>query len=173
MRLAYTIASDRGGTDTVVAALADRLIGRGLRVCGTVQFNTEVAGDVPCDMDVRVLPVGPKLRITQDLGKGSRGCRLNPSALETAVGYVSRSLSGGVDLVVINKFGKQEAAGGGFRNLIGMALAEDTPVLVGVSSRNRDAFESFAEGLATAVPANIGALERWVAGALAAESVPA
>ncbi len=147
MQLAFTIAPGRGDTDLILAGLAKGLTALGLRLCGTVQINSERATSGPCDMDVNVLPDGPVLRISQDLGAHSKGCRLNPSALETAVGLVAARLDVRTDLLIINKFGKHEAVGRGFRTVIAEAISLDVPVLVGLNGLNRAAFEEFAGGL--------------------------
>lgn len=165
MKIAYTMAPGRGDTDLILAALAALLEERGLRCCGTVQINTvnPVYGRAgPCDMNVRVLPDGPVLRISQDLGPSARGCRLDPVALETAVGLVSERLAKGADLLIVNKFGKHEAEGRGFRDVIAEALAMEIPVLVGLNALNREAFERFTEGLAVPVAPEAEALRAWV-----------
>jgi len=162
MKLAYTMAPGRGDTDLVLERLATDLAARRLRCCGTVQINTARADAGPCDMDVRVLPDGPVLRISQDLGPQARGCRLDPAALERAVAMVAASLSSGADLLIVNKFGKHEAEGRGFRSVIAEAVAMDIPVLVGLNALNRPAFESFAEGLAVRLPSDPAALMAWV-----------
>ena len=173
MNLAYTMAPGRGDTDLILAGLATDLMARRLRLCGTVQINTERCDAGPCDMDVRVLPDGPVLRISQDLGPWARGCRLDPEALEGAVGLVSARLRSGADLLIINKFGKHEAEGRGFRDVIAQAISLDVPVLVGLNGLNRQAFEDFAGGLATHLHPERDALARWVEGVVqcAAEAV--
>lgn len=162
MKLAYTMAPGRGDTDLMLERLAADLSARGLRCCGTVQINSDRADAGPCDMDVRVLPDGAVLRISQDLGSQARGCRLDPAALERAVGLVAASLSSGADLLIVNKFGKHEAEGRGFRSVIAEAVAMDIPVLVGLNALNRPAFESFAEGLAIQLAPTTEALMAWV-----------
>lgn len=162
MKLAYTMAPGRGDTDLVLERLTANLAARGLRCCGTVQINSARVDAGPCDMDVRVLPDGPVLRISQDLGPQARGCRLDPAALETAVGLVGARLSSGADLLIVNKFGKYEAEGRGFRNVIAEAVAMEIPVLVGLNALNRPAFESFAEGLAIQLAPTTEALMAWV-----------
>jgi hypothetical protein len=117
-------------------------------------------------MDVRVLPDGPVLRISQDLGSHARGCRLNPSALEAAVGLVASGLSSNVDLLIINKFGKHEAEGRGFRDVISEAIGMDIPVLVGINALNRQAFELFAKEWAVEIPANLNHLMNWAENAI-------
>jgi hypothetical protein len=151
----------------ILASLAANLATRGIRCCGTVQINSERCDAGPCDMDVRVLPNGPVLRISQDLGPSARGCRLDPDALETAVGLVADRLSSGADLLIVNKFGKHESDGRGFREVIAEAMAMNLPVLVGLNALNRDAFESFAEGLAVQLPPEPAALMAWVGEATA------
>lgn len=162
MHLAYTMAPGRGDTDLILLKLATELADRGLRCCGTVQINTERAEAGPCDMDVKVLPDGPVLRISQDLGPSARGCRLDPAALETAVGLVSASLPHGADVLIVNKFGKHEAEGRGFRTAIAEALALGLPVIVGLNALNLAAFQEFCGGLATRLPPESGALRAWV-----------
>lgn len=161
MNLAYTMAPGRGDTDLILFNLSRAMASRGFRCCGTVQINSERSDAGPCDMDVQVLPNGPILRISQDLGRASRGCRLDPAALEKAVGLVSASMVQGADLLIINKFGKHEAEGRGFRMVVAEALSNGIPVLVGVNSLNLSAFEAFAGGLAVPLAPEPNALESW------------
>lgn len=162
MHLAYTMAPGRGDTDLILFKLAGELASRGLRCCGTVQINSERADARPCDMDVQVLPDGPVLRISQDLGQSARGCRLDTTALETAVGLVSAQLSSGADALIVNKFGKHEAEGRGLRGVIAEALSMGVPVIVGVNALNLSAFESFADGAAICLPPDASVLEKWM-----------
>jgi nucleoside-triphosphatase THEP1 len=164
MNLAYTMAPGRGDTDLILFKLATVLALRGLRCCGTVQINSERSDTGPCDMDVQVLPNGPILRISQDLGRASRGCRLDPAAIETAVGLVTASLENGADVLIVNKFGKHEAEGRGFRTVIADALAYGIPVIVGVNALNLPAFHQFSQSLAVGLPCEAVALADWVAG---------
>ncbi len=167
MRLAYTMAPGRGDTDLILEDVSTVLAARGLRLCGTVQINTERETDGPCDMDVKVLPDGPVVRISQALGRESRGCRLNPDALETAVGEVQARLAEGADVLIINKFGKHEAEGRGFRDVIATAIEQDIPVLVGINGLNRDAFLKFSGGIAEEVAPNTDAIRNWIETTLA------
>lgn len=165
MKLAYTMAPGRGDTDLVLHALACSIIERGHRPVGTVQINTETDAG-PCDMDVKILPDGGIIRISQALGRASRGCRLDPAALETAVGLVEAELAKGVDCLIVNKFGKHEAEGRGFRPVIADALARDIPVLVGINRLNRDAFLDFIGGFATELEPELLVLEDWLRSAI-------
>ncbi len=163
MNIAYTMAPGRGDTDLLLLQLARDLGARGWRTSGTVQINTERADAGSCDMDVKVLPDGPVICISQSLGREARGCRLDPAALETAVGLVDSSLARAPDCLIVNKFGRHEAEGRGFRPLIAEALSRGIPVLVGLNPLNAAAFHDFSGGmaaeLAPAVPTLIGWFE--------------
>lgn len=160
MKLAYTMAQTKGSTDLLLLRLSETLAAQGFAACGTVQINTECASG-PCDMDVRVLPDGPVLRISQELGQGAKGCRLDPEALETAVGLAEARLAEGADILIINKFGKHEAEGRGFRTVIAEALAADIPVIVGVNSLNLEAFQAFVGEAVTRLEPTDAALLEW------------
>jgi len=112
-------------------------------------------------MDLKVLPRGPTIRISQYLGRASESCRLDPQALETAAALTDVQLATGADLLLINKFGKLESKGRGFRTTIADALLRDVPVLVGLNRLNEAAFMDFTEGRATNLPPDLATLENW------------
>lgn len=161
MFLAYVTTTDRGATDRLLSAVAEHLLASGAKLAGVVQTNTECTDSSRCDMDVRVLPAGDTIRISQSLGTQSRGCRLDPAALEQAVGYVTASLADAPQLLIINKFGKHEADGRGFRPVIAEALAQDIPVLVGVNGLNREKFLEFTGGEAEQLTPDLTAISAW------------
>lgn len=161
MNFAFVQSSRRGGTDLLLTGFALKQIDAGKRVVGVVQTNTERPQDHRCDMDVQVLPTGSTIRISQDLGAQSRGCRLDPSALEQAVAQLEPLVEAGADLLVVNKFGKHEADGRGFRNLIARAVELDIPVIVGTNSLNKDAFQDFAAGTARELEPEPEQLDAW------------
>ena len=162
MNLAYTMTDRSGDLDLVLLALSEHLAELGWKTAGIVQVNSDREDCHRCDMDVRVLPHGPTIRISQSLGKEAKGCRLDPAALETAVAAVSADLGDDVDVLIVNKFGKHEAGGRGFRDAIAGAMARGVPVIAGVNPLNKDAFMEFSDGLAVPVPADVQALADWL-----------
>lgn len=176
MTLAYVKTETRGATDLLLSAFAKSLAENGARLSGVVQSNTACSDTDLCDMDVKVLPDGPVFRISQSLGTGSRGCRLDPAALEQAVAHVSPALTGGPgttpDLLIVNKFGKHEADGRGFRPLIADALMAGIPVLTAVNGTNETAFQDFADGMADCLPATLPDLLDWFARVRASAGEP-
>lgn len=163
MRIGYVFLPERGATDVLLAQLAAALLAEGHALAGAVQQTTG-CGAQHCDMDLRVLPDGPVVRISQNLGAASQGCRLDAGALERAVMEVAQRRAG-ARLLILNKFGKHEAEGRGFRQMIGDALAEGLPVLIGINSMNRQAFLDFAGDLAEPVAAD--AVDDWARALLA------
>lgn len=166
MHIAYTMAPGRGDIDFLLHQVAQSIITAGYRPAGTAQINTERPDAGPCDMDVLVLPSGPTLRISQSLGSEARGCRLDPEALERAVGLVQASLPES-DCLIVNKFGKHEADGRGFRAVIGEALALEMPVLVGLNELNAGAFLEFSGGIAKSIDPSAHEVEHWLLGSIA------
>ncbi|MFN3846271.1 MAG: DUF2478 domain-containing protein [Paracoccaceae bacterium] len=160
--LAFIPNPHRGEGDRILIEVAQRLTEVGVAVAGVVQINTEIGSDRPCLMDLCILGDGSRIRISQSLGLFSSGCRLNPAGLEDAVGRVeSTMLLGGPQILILNKFGKAEIEGRGFRQLIGQVLATGVPVLTSVSEKNQAGFDDFAQGAATALPADEACVIQW------------
>ncbi len=169
MDIRYVSSDQDRHTNAVLVAVAERAAAEGIRLAGTVQ--PVPAGVVPrkCDIVLRLLPDGPVRNVSMDLGPGATGCRLDAGALEEAVAVVQERLPAAQGLIV-NKFGKQEAAGRGLVEAIGRACAAGLPVLVGVSPEWRAAFLAFAAGTARPVDADEEAVMRWLRAACRARA---
>jgi len=164
MNIAYICAPRTGEVDLVLEEFSLELAQRGVTTSGLVQVNSYQVGRHKCDMDVRVLPDGPTIRISQSLGNNAKGCRLDPAALERAVSDVNLQLAQFPEVLIVNKFGKHEASGRGFRDTIAEALIQNTPVVVGINRLNLAAFQEFCGGTQTHVQASPKALMRWFEG---------
>ncbi|MTE00226.1 DUF2478 domain-containing protein [Paracoccus sp. YIM 132242] len=148
-----------GEGDRILARLSVRLADAGLRVAGAIQRNTDLGTDCACDMDVLVIgEEDAPVRISQSLGGGSTGCRLDPGALEAAAVRVAARMAG-AELLILPKFGRQEAAGRGFRSVIAQAVADGIPVLLHVPPEQRAAWADFCGGMGQRLPPK--ALEDW------------
>lgn len=154
----------RGELDPLLHKVALAVIAQGRRVAGIVQINSDRPGCARCDMDAVVLPDGPVIRISQSLGPAARGCRLDAEGLETAVAAAEARLLNGIDLLIVNKFGKQEAGGRGFRPVIAAALDAGADVLIGVNPLNLGALQDFTGDTAVSLTADTRTLLDWIAG---------
>jgi hypothetical protein len=158
--LAAVSLAGKGETDQFLAQVVALLQARGVRLAGTVQTNSLRPDRPRCDMDLRILPDGPVLRISEDRGALARGCRLHLGALEQAVVEIEARLDG-AGLLVVNKFGKREAEGKGLVPVIALAIGRGIPVLVGVNGLNLAALRDFAGGLLGELPADVAAVVDW------------
>lgn len=152
--------------DDLLVATVARLRARGLRLAGAIQHNTDGGDRCRCDMTLEDLASGQRVDISERRGPESRGCRLDSFALEASVGLVAQSLNAPRDLVILNRFGKREAEGHGFRQIVDQAMEAGVPVLVAVSDGQREAWESFTGSYAERLPADIEAIVRWADGAV-------
>lgn len=166
--LGYLVADGVGAADRMLWRLAHDLRAEGVPLAGAVQDNSAMDKGGRCHMDLHILTGREVIRISQSLGALARGCRLDPAALERAVGLVAAALATGPALLIVNKFGKQELDGRGFRPIIADALGMDIPVLTAVNAGNEAGFLAWAEDMAQRLPPDPPALHAWVAGTVAA-----
>ncbi|MEP3274941.1 MAG: DUF2478 domain-containing protein [Stappiaceae bacterium] len=172
MKIAWVSSPSQGETDRLLAETAAKLREEGVGLSGIVKVLDHIAtAENGCEMKVRVLPEGPIVQITQDLGRGSNACRLDPGALASAVSLVQNAGLDGTKLFILNKFGPEEATGRGFCDVIGAALEQEIPVLVGVGA-SHEAFNHFADGMAEELKPDQEAIYTWCQSAIT-ESGPA
>ncbi len=167
MKIGIVTSEIMGQTDKLISEATAKLQSEGVALVGIAKvLGNEGTGDHHCDMDIRVLPHGPEIRITQTLGEGSSGCRLNPAGIAEAVAAVEQGGIAEAGLFVLNKFGPQEAEGHGFCEAIGTALEHDIPVLVGVGKGSRAALERFVDGMAEVLEPEGDAIYAWCKAAM-------
>ncbi|WP_039019806.1 DUF2478 domain-containing protein [Halocynthiibacter namhaensis] len=162
MKIGYTKISAQGELDLLLSDVAHQLEADGKRCMGIVQINSYRDNCHRCDMDVQVLSGGPKIRISQDLGNDSHGCRLNPDAMAQAIAGVEQRMQDGFDVFLLNKFGRQESEGKGFRELLGDAAAAGASILVGTNGLNESSFIEFSGGEAEFIAPNKTAILSWL-----------
>ena len=159
--LGYVSMGGRGAADALLKQAADILRANGIPLAGAVQVNDDRDPSRKCHMDLHILSGTDVVRISQDLGALSQGCRLDPAGLESAVGLVAAALDTHPAILIVNKYGKQEIDGRGFRPIIAEALSRDIAVLVAVNPNNVPAFLDFAADLAAPVTPNLEAILDW------------
>ncbi|OCX62293.1 hypothetical protein BFP70_14065 [Thioclava sp. SK-1] len=161
MKLAILPSCATGQTDAFLAELARTRAKRGQPIVAMVRAADDVAPDTK--LILQLWPSGDIWPIFQQLGPGASGCSLDPGALEQAVECSLRALASAAPgtPVIVNKFGKQEAAGLGTRALIAQALAQGHPVLLAVPAHNRAAFEEFSGGMHEEILYDFQAIEAF------------
>jgi molybdate transport system ATP-binding protein len=104
---------------------------------------------------------GRAIPICQSLGRGAVSCRLDAAGVAEAAVAVSRAVAEEVELVVVNKFARQEASGGGLRAEIADAAAAGLPVLTAVPEKYYQAWIAFTGGYGTTLACERRVIEEW------------
>lgn len=138
------IYSDGRMADATMRALTLQLKAQKWMLAGFVQLNEPQAGRPRCSMALEELSSGMRVKISEDRGAEARGCMLDLAELPWASTIASLALERRPDLLIINKFGKTEAAGRGFRPLIAEALMCEVPLLIAVPRANLAEWRRFA-----------------------------
>jgi nucleoside-triphosphatase THEP1 len=152
--------------DALLARCAAGLVAAGYRLGGLVQSNAHRRGRRRCDMYVKDLLGGDEIKISLDRGNDARGCRLDPDAFARIDAWVERAVLERVDLLIINKFGREEARGRGLRPVIAEALLAEIPLVIGVSTRNFCEFLTFVGDSVTPLRPEIEAITAWCRNAI-------
>lgn len=142
------------------------LVASGYRLGGVVQSNAHRRGRRRCDMYVKDLLGGDEIKISLDRGNEARGCRLDPDAFARIGAWVERAVLERVDLLIINKFGREEAHGRGLRPVIAEALIAEIPLVIGVSTQNLCDFLTFVGDSVTRLRPDIEAMTAWCRNAI-------
>ena len=154
--------------DALIAQCAADLAVSGFRLGGVVQSNAHQPGRLRCDMYVKDLLGGDEIKISVNRGNEARGCRLDPDAFARIDAWVERAVLERVDLLIINKFGREEAHGRGLRPAIAEALIADIPLVIGVPTQNLCDFLTFVGDSATRLRPDIEAITAWCRNAIGA-----
>jgi hypothetical protein len=156
------VYTDGIAADRFLADLGYFLRDAGVLVAGLVQLNSFVRDPGKCDMEIEELLSGTVLQLSEHRGKEARGCRLDRSVLAEAAALLNRALDCKPEVLVLNKFGKTEAEGGGVRDVLARAVEQGVPLIVGVPFRNLDQWRLFADDLAQECQADLPIVRRWL-----------
>jgi molybdate transport system ATP-binding protein len=162
LKLAAVIyRSGEDDVDGLLARFAADLIREGHRIGGVVQCNNQGAPSSQPAMSLVDLMTGRRISISQALGASSSACKLDPCGLADAAVSVSRAIAEGVELVIVNKFSKQEAGGGGLRAEIADAVVAGLPILTAVSDKCYDDWIAFTGGYGTTLACERRVVDDW------------
>jgi hypothetical protein len=157
--LAAIIYDDSQDPDELLRGFAADLNGSGLRAVGLVHLGHPLAD--PPQLSALLVHSGDTMRLFQDLGRGSTGCKLDVGQLLAAGTKVAQAIDGGADLVIINRFGRQESEGKGLSYLIERALSDEIPVVIAVPDTRLSDWNAYSGGMATHLSCDRESLEAW------------
>jgi len=158
------IAVVQGAATAVVQDLLRRFaarLERDVRLAGVIE-DPAPAAEGPCvGGDLRSLGDGRRFALMQDLGPGAVACRLDAGGVVSAAQAVQQGIAAGCDLVILNKFGKIEAARSGLAPAFAGAIEAGLPILTSVSPKFAQAWDRFAAPLYVILPPDADALDAW------------
>lgn len=163
--IAAVLAPGSAGLDALFAAFAARLRSEGHAVGGVLQSRGADGAQWLTD-----IATGAAVNISQNLGPLASSCHLDSSALAGICGGLERQVDEGLELIVLNRFGKAEAEGHGLRGVLERAVVADTPVLLNVRPDHLADWQAFHDGGATDLPAELDALVGWAHAVFAARA---
>lgn len=147
--------------DALMAQLASDLHARGIGIAGVVQTcDPETVGE---DRDLHLTSVNGdwSLPVMQNRGSLSSGCRLDYSAVAEASSRIAAAITPATRIVILNRFGRAESEGNGFRSILEKCLEEGYTALCAVRSDYVADWEAFHGGLAETLPATREAILDW------------
>lgn len=160
-RLAAIRFKPEDGIDALLERVVRQLQAEGVTVSGYLQRES-LDPNACCNIShLEDVSDGTWHRISQALGSGSRGCRLDPRALADVSGLLLARLETDTEFLVLNRFGKGESEGQGFRAVIERAYDLGIPVLTAVRETYAEAWDTFTDGSATLLPAEAPAIITW------------
>jgi hypothetical protein len=145
--------------DQVLRDFAADLRTSGYRAVGLVQTGHHCL-DAP-KLSAMLLHTGEELQQFQNLGACAKGCRLDVGQLLDAGAQVASAIDQGADLVIVNRFGRQEREGKGLSYLVERALSADIPVVIAVPGHRFSDWIKFADGMSVKLRCERAALEAW------------
>jgi nucleoside-triphosphatase THEP1 len=155
--------------NSLVHEIVAELKQRGCKVAGVVQ---KAESDDACARLIVVdIRTGETAVITQDRGKDAAGCKLDPRGLAEIAHCITDAVAAGVELIVVNKFGRAESEGSGLLACIADAVVAGIPLLTTVREPYLEAWQAFHGGYAVELPPQLDAILSWCTAACRKEAL--
>jgi hypothetical protein len=145
--------------DKILHDFASDLNASGYRAVGLVQLGHHCLD--ASQLSALLVHTGEELQLFQNLGACATGCRLDVGQLLDAGSRVASAINQGADLVIVNRFGRQEREGKGLSFLVERALSADIPVVIAVPSHRFADWIRFADGMSDKLRCDRAALDAW------------
>jgi hypothetical protein len=150
----------KGLVDALMVEIVRCLRAQNWRLAGLVQHNRRTPEGYEA-MEAEELASGRSVRISLPRGAGARACRLDPAGLAEAAALAAAAFGPQSELVVFNKFARQEADGHGLRAEMGLAVAQGLPMLTSVQTSLLAEWSAFAGEAWRELPPEVEAVLDW------------
>jgi len=147
--------------DQLLIETCSYLSRRGMRLGGLLQISTGGVGGCATSVHTIDLRTGKEFDIWEKRGSCAKGCRLDEQGLALASEAIERPIQDGVDLIIVNRFGRAESLGRGLLDCFVSALDAQIPALTAVREPYDEAWERFHGGLAVDLANNQAAICDW------------
>jgi len=147
--------------DAVLRRVVQSLKSMDLRVGGLLQAGQSGDAGRCGTLFLEDIGTGRRVQAFEMRGSGTRGCRLDSSSLAEAGGWLRAAIEGKPDILFVNRFGRQEAAGRGLRDEIAAAIAMDLPVVIAVGKELLPEWHAFAGAEFVQLPADRKRIAAW------------
>lgn len=144
--------------DEILREFTSNLNANGHRAVGIVQLGRHYPD---ASLSVTLVPTGEQLQLFQDMDAYSAGCRLDVGQLMGAGERIARPLDEGADILIVNRFDRQEREGKGLAHLIERALSADIPVVIAVPSHHFADWITFTGGMTVKLHCDRELLDEW------------
>jgi hypothetical protein len=133
----------------------------GFRIGGIIQRSSGDRSECASSICVVDLRSGQMFDIWEERGPGARSCRLDERSLVDIEPTIMSAIADGVDLIVVNRFGRAESCGRGLISCFMAAIEAGVPVLTAVRSPYEEAWHLFHGGLGQELPPEMEAVISW------------
>jgi hypothetical protein len=144
--------------DRVLHDFAVDLNARGVRAAGLVQLGHRRRDGA---LSAMLVHSGETLSLFSDAGPRADGRRLDTVRLIEAGAAITRAIDRGAEIVIVNRFGRQESEGKGLAHVVEHALTVDVPVVIAVPGHRFAHWIRFAAGMTVKLPCERRALDDW------------
>ena len=146
--------------DVIIDHVVATLLAEGKKVVGMQQRATGIH-TTGCAAQLQNIESGEYHRITQTPDSESVSCNIDIEALEKVALSLAQSLNSDLDLVIVNRFSKQESSGGGFCPVIQRALELGIPILTVVNAQWQQRWHDYGAGHVITLPASHACVLEW------------
>jgi hypothetical protein len=157
--IAAIVGSDSRAVQAMFAAVAGDLGAEGLRVVGVVSEAHGLPDRTCAAGFLRDIASRAQFSIYLQDAPRQTSCHLDESGIDAACRQLLAQIPG-CDLLIISKFGKSEAGGGGLTPAFEAAIKAHKPILTSVSELHLAPWRAFAPD-ATDVPCDGPAVRSW------------
>jgi hypothetical protein len=150
--------------DERMAALVAACRARGVAVSGLIQHNEGDCALPGFSMALEDMGSGRLIPLVDQGPVPAQSCRLDVAGLAEAAACLAVERHLASDLVVVNKFGRQESLGRGLREEMAALVMAGVPLLTSVRASLLPDFEAFIGEDYVAVAPTAEAVSQWLAG---------